>query len=212
MRFCCISSFEVQGHAVLAVAAKARVNARPTLMLLSFYNTLTLERATRRRSHIILEVLSNYRHSLLGSMRDGNPGSTLEFWHSRGTPGCLQPHMRLPLPRPPPLKVRVGSTCRQSRPSCRTSSHWPCVASDCSHKRSRAISSKYQAPSQVLHEGITDIHYQDEVFHIPQAQKYCDSKWLEWDDKITTPPGLCVNPSSPPLGTLQPSLWRHQPC
>ena len=32
--------------------------------------------------------------------------------------------------------------------------------------------------------------FQDEVFHIPQAQKYCDAKWLEWDDKITTPPGL----------------------
>ncbi|KAJ0118890.1 hypothetical protein J7T55_013146 [Diaporthe amygdali] len=30
----------------------------------------------------------------------------------------------------------------------------------------------------------------DEVFHIPQAQKYCQAKWLEWDDKITTPPGL----------------------
>ncbi|SPN99914.1 related to alpha-1,2 glucosyltransferase, potassium channel regulator [Cephalotrichum gorgonifer] len=30
----------------------------------------------------------------------------------------------------------------------------------------------------------------DEVFHIPQAQKYCEGKWLEWDDKITTPPGL----------------------
>ncbi|KAL1862797.1 glucosyltransferase [Diaporthe australafricana] len=32
--------------------------------------------------------------------------------------------------------------------------------------------------------------YLDEVFHIPQAQKYCQAKWLEWDDKITTPPGL----------------------
>lgn len=30
----------------------------------------------------------------------------------------------------------------------------------------------------------------DEIFHIPQAQKYCDGKFLEWDDKITTPPGL----------------------
>ncbi|KAI6782809.1 uncharacterized protein J7T54_000952 [Emericellopsis cladophorae] len=30
----------------------------------------------------------------------------------------------------------------------------------------------------------------DEVFHIPQAQKYCEGKWSEWDDKITTPPGL----------------------
>lgn len=32
--------------------------------------------------------------------------------------------------------------------------------------------------------------YLDEIFHIPQAQKYCQAKWLEWDDKITTPPGL----------------------
>ncbi|KAG9251942.1 DIE2/ALG10 family-domain-containing protein [Emericellopsis atlantica] len=32
--------------------------------------------------------------------------------------------------------------------------------------------------------------YLDEVFHIPQAQKYCEGKWSEWDDKITTPPGL----------------------
>ncbi|RGP74236.1 alpha-1,2 glucosyltransferase alg10 [Fusarium longipes] len=30
----------------------------------------------------------------------------------------------------------------------------------------------------------------DEVFHIPQAQKYCQGLFLEWDDKITTPPGL----------------------
>ncbi|TWU71054.1 glucosyltransferase [Metarhizium rileyi] len=32
--------------------------------------------------------------------------------------------------------------------------------------------------------------YLDEIFHIPQAQKYCDGSFLEWDDKITTPPGL----------------------
>ncbi|KAM0522561.1 hypothetical protein ACHAPE_002153 [Trichoderma viride] len=32
--------------------------------------------------------------------------------------------------------------------------------------------------------------YLDEVFHIPQAQKYCEGKFFEWDDKITTPPGL----------------------
>lgn len=32
--------------------------------------------------------------------------------------------------------------------------------------------------------------YLDEIFHIPQAQKYCEGRWLEWDDKITTPPGL----------------------
>ncbi|KAH0491010.1 hypothetical protein TgHK011_002456 [Trichoderma gracile] len=32
--------------------------------------------------------------------------------------------------------------------------------------------------------------YLDEVFHIPQAQRYCQGRFLEWDDKITTPPGL----------------------
>lgn len=33
---------------------------------------------------------------------------------------------------------------------------------------------------------------QDEVFHVPQAQKYCDGDFSAWDDKITTPPGLYV--------------------
>ncbi|KAM0325782.1 hypothetical protein ACHAQA_007084 [Verticillium albo-atrum] len=32
----------------------------------------------------------------------------------------------------------------------------------------------------------------DEVFHIPQAQVYCQNRFAEWDDKITTPPGLCI--------------------
>ncbi|TLD24311.1 hypothetical protein PspLS_06614 [Pyricularia sp. CBS 133598] len=32
--------------------------------------------------------------------------------------------------------------------------------------------------------------YLDEVFHIPQADKYLQGRWAEWDDKITTPPGL----------------------
>lgn len=30
----------------------------------------------------------------------------------------------------------------------------------------------------------------DEIFHIPQAQKYCNGTFSEWDHKITTPPGL----------------------
>ncbi|KAI1176059.1 DIE2/ALG10 family-domain-containing protein [Nemania sp. FL0916] len=34
--------------------------------------------------------------------------------------------------------------------------------------------------------------YLDEVFHIPQAQTYCEGRYLEWDDKITTPPGLYI--------------------
>ncbi|KAF2740727.1 alpha-1,2 glucosyltransferas-like protein alg10 [Polyplosphaeria fusca] len=31
--------------------------------------------------------------------------------------------------------------------------------------------------------------YLDEVFHVPQAQRYCNGDW-SWDPKITTPPGL----------------------
>jgi hypothetical protein len=30
---------------------------------------------------------------------------------------------------------------------------------------------------------------QDEFFHVPQAQRYCDGDYT-WDPKITTPPGL----------------------
>ncbi|KAK7957221.1 DIE2/ALG10 family protein [Apiospora aurea] len=32
--------------------------------------------------------------------------------------------------------------------------------------------------------------YLDEFFHIPQTQVYCQGKYFQWDDKITTPPGL----------------------
>jgi alpha-1,2-glucosyltransferase len=32
--------------------------------------------------------------------------------------------------------------------------------------------------------------YLDEVFHIPQTQRYCQGDFSYWDDKITTPPGL----------------------
>lgn len=40
---------------------------------------------------------------------------------------------------------------------------------------------------------------QDEPFHVPQAQAYCNGDWTTWDPKITTPPGLYVlpNPSGP---------------
>ncbi|POS86693.1 hypothetical protein EPUL_001812, partial [Erysiphe pulchra] len=34
--------------------------------------------------------------------------------------------------------------------------------------------------------------YLDEVFHIPQAQAYCDGRFDIWDSKITTPPGLYI--------------------
>jgi alpha-1,2-glucosyltransferase len=31
---------------------------------------------------------------------------------------------------------------------------------------------------------------QDEPFHVPQTQRYCEGRWGEWDPKITTFPGL----------------------
>ena len=34
--------------------------------------------------------------------------------------------------------------------------------------------------------------YMDEIFHIPQARRYCDGNFTEWDSKITTLPGLYV--------------------
>ncbi|XP_071816104.1 dol-P-Glc:Glc(2)Man(9)GlcNAc(2)-PP-Dol alpha-1,2-glucosyltransferase-like [Apostichopus japonicus] len=34
--------------------------------------------------------------------------------------------------------------------------------------------------------------YMDEIFHVPQAQKYCAGNFTEWDPMITTPPGLYV--------------------
>ncbi|KAM0082829.1 glucosyltransferase [Fusarium odoratissimum] len=44
----------------------------------------------------------------------------------------------------------------------------------------------------------------DEVFHIPQAQKYCQGRVKEWDDKITTPPGLYLLSLVTP-GVIRPS-------
>ncbi|CAG8711824.1 6791_t:CDS:2, partial [Dentiscutata heterogama] len=35
--------------------------------------------------------------------------------------------------------------------------------------------------------------YMDEIFHIPQAQRYCEGNYHEWDPKLTTPPGLAFN-------------------
>ena len=32
--------------------------------------------------------------------------------------------------------------------------------------------------------------YMDEPFHVKQTQAYCAGRWDEWDDKITTFPGL----------------------
>lgn len=40
-----------------------------------------------------------------------------------------------------------------------------------------------------IHSGRT-LTSQDEIFHIPQTQRYCEEDFESWDPAITTPPGL----------------------
>ncbi|GME73229.1 unnamed protein product [[Candida] boidinii] len=39
-------------------------------------------------------------------------------------------------------------------------------------------------------KGVIKDYVVDEIFHIPQAQEYCIGNFDQWNDKITTPPGL----------------------
>ncbi|XP_046870613.1 dol-P-Glc:Glc(2)Man(9)GlcNAc(2)-PP-Dol alpha-1,2-glucosyltransferase [Hypomesus transpacificus] len=45
--------------------------------------------------------------------------------------------------------------------------------------------------------------YMDEIFHVPQAQKYCHGKFNEWDPMITTLPGLYLVT----VGVIKPMVW-----
>uniref|UniRef100_A0A8C4RVU0 Dol-P-Glc:Glc(2)Man(9)GlcNAc(2)-PP-Dol alpha-1,2-glucosyltransferase n=1 Tax=Erpetoichthys calabaricus TaxID=27687 RepID=A0A8C4RVU0_ERPCA len=45
--------------------------------------------------------------------------------------------------------------------------------------------------------------YMDEIFHIPQAQKYCEGRFGEWDSMITTLPGLYLVS----VGIIKPTVW-----
>jgi alpha-1,2-glucosyltransferase len=44
--------------------------------------------------------------------------------------------------------------------------------------------------------GVVAMHhtkpYMDEVFHVPMVEKYLEGRWMEWDNKITTFPGVYV--------------------
>ncbi|KAJ2597841.1 glucosyltransferase [Coemansia sp. RSA 1722] len=51
----------------------------------------------------------------------------------------------------------------------------------------------YAASSYAVLQRVNDVvaqPYMDEIFHIPQAQRYCDGDFGVWDPKLTTPPGL----------------------
>ncbi|KAM4712319.1 dol-P-Glc:Glc(2)Man(9)GlcNAc(2)-PP-Dol alpha-1,2-glucosyltransferase [Anableps anableps] len=45
--------------------------------------------------------------------------------------------------------------------------------------------------------------YMDEIFHVPQAQRYCRGKFNEWDPMITTLPGLYLVS----VGIIKPMVW-----
>ena len=45
-------------------------------------------------------------------------------------------------------------------------------------------------PLQRMQQVLPDEPYMDEVYHIKQAQAYCSSIYGQWDNKITTYPGL----------------------
>lgn len=45
--------------------------------------------------------------------------------------------------------------------------------------------------------------YMDEIFHVPQAQKYCEGKFTQWDPMITTLPGLYLLS----VGVIKPVMW-----
>lgn len=53
-----------------------------------------------------------------------------------------------------------------------------------------AIVSLWVVPISILVNRIVPDPYMDEIFHIPQAQKYCSGNFRSWDPMITTPPGL----------------------
>ncbi|GAB4833806.1 hypothetical protein Ancab_032055 [Ancistrocladus abbreviatus] len=45
-------------------------------------------------------------------------------------------------------------------------------------------------PVSILVNRIVPEPYMDEIFHVPQAQQYCEGNFKSWDPMITTPPGL----------------------
>ncbi|XWS55667.1 hypothetical protein CRYUN_Cryun09bG0020700 [Craigia yunnanensis] len=53
-----------------------------------------------------------------------------------------------------------------------------------------AIVSVWLIPISILVNRIVPDPYMDEIFHIPQAQQYCNGNFRSWDPMITTPPGL----------------------
>ncbi|OVA06260.1 Glucosyltransferase Alg10 [Macleaya cordata] len=68
------------------------------------------------------------------------------------------------------------------------------------------IVSLWVIPISLMVNHIVPEPYMDEIFHIPQAQKYCRGNFKSWDPLITTPPGLyCLSLAH--VASLFPGMW-----
>ncbi|KAF3334009.1 Dol-P-Glc:Glc(2)Man(9)GlcNAc(2)-PP-Dol [Carex littledalei] len=66
--------------------------------------------------------------------------------------------------------------------------------------------SLWAIPVSMLLNRIVPQPYMDEIFHIPQAQQYCQGNFQSWDPMITTPPGL-YGLSLAYIASLFPGKW-----
>ncbi|KAK8918802.1 hypothetical protein KSP39_PZI021766 [Platanthera zijinensis] len=69
-----------------------------------------------------------------------------------------------------------------------------------------AITSLWVIPISIAVNRIVPDPYMDEIFHIPQAQRYCHGDFKTWDPMITTPPGLYYI-SLVYVASLFPGMW-----
>ncbi|PKA61908.1 alpha-1,2-glucosyltransferase [Apostasia shenzhenica] len=69
-----------------------------------------------------------------------------------------------------------------------------------------AIVSLWVIPISIAVNRIVPDPYMDEIFHIPQAQRYCHGDFKTWNPMITTPPGLYYL-SLAYLASLFPGMW-----
>jgi hypothetical protein len=54
----------------------------------------------------------------------------------------------------------------------------------------RAIFTLFHVVAFAIVNNVVPEAYIDETFHVAQCQAYCHGRFNEWNDKITTPPGL----------------------
>ncbi|XP_006652483.1 dol-P-Glc:Glc(2)Man(9)GlcNAc(2)-PP-Dol alpha-1,2-glucosyltransferase isoform X2 [Oryza brachyantha] len=67
----------------------------------------------------------------------------------------------------------------------------------------------WAVPLAALVDFIVPDPYMDEIFHIPQVQRYCRGDFLTWDPMITTPPGLYYI-SLAYVASLFPGAWASR--